>query len=79
VRLDRVFIHSDPVAVNVEALLRTEITNALLAIEALPEVRAALDTLWGAVVGLGPTKHEDYASVAKAIDRLGIPEADILV
>jgi hypothetical protein len=45
-------------AVNVKVALRTEITKALLAIEGLPEVKTALDILWGAVVGLGPTNHE---------------------
>jgi phosphonate transport system substrate-binding protein len=79
VRLDRVFIHSDPVAVNVEANVREKITAALLVIEARPEIKKALDILWGAVVGLGPTRHENYASVETAIDRLAVPEADILV
>jgi ABC-type phosphate/phosphonate transport system substrate-binding protein len=79
IRLDRVFIQSDPVAVNVDAALRAPITKALLAIAARDEIRSALDIFWGAVVGLGPTKHENYASVESAIRKLAIPEADVLV
>ncbi|WP_165226245.1 phosphate/phosphite/phosphonate ABC transporter substrate-binding protein [Aquisphaera insulae] len=78
-RLDRVFIHSDPVAVNLEPHLREAITRAMLTIAGREEIKQALDIFWGAVVGLGPIRHENYNSVATAIDRLGIPEADILV
>ena len=78
-RLDRVFIHSDPVAINVDPSLRDPITQALLAISTRDSIKKALDIFWGAVVGLGPTRHENYSSVEKAIDRLAIPEGDILV
>jgi phosphonate transport system substrate-binding protein len=79
IRLDRVFIHSDPVAVHVDPLLRDPITRALLAIATREPIKKALDVFWGAVVGLGPTRHENYQSVEDAINRLNIPEGDILV
>lgn len=79
VRLDRVFIHSDPVAVLVDDLVRTQLTECMVAIASRPEIKQALDIFWGAVVGLAPTEHANYASVEQAIARLGIPENDLLV
>jgi hypothetical protein len=79
IRLDRVFIHSDPVAINVEPTLRAPLTKALLAIATRTPIKKALDIFWGAVVGLGQTQHENYSSVEKAIDQLAIPEESILV
>lgn len=79
IRLDRVFIHSDPVATNVDSAARERISAALLTIASRDAIKSALDIFWGAVVGLGPTRHENYDSVATAIDGLAIPERDILV
>lgn len=79
VRLDRTFIHSDPVAINVKPELAAPITTALLTIATRQPIKKALDVFWGAVVGLGPTRHENYESVEKAINRLAIPEEDILL
>jgi ABC-type phosphate/phosphonate transport system substrate-binding protein len=78
-RIGRRDIHSDPVAVVVDdGNLRSAIEQSLLAIEALDPVKKALDVFWGAVFGLGPTKHANYKSIEDAIDSLGIPEADVL-
>ncbi|QIF02017.1 PhnD/SsuA/transferrin family substrate-binding protein [Roseimicrobium sp. ORNL1] len=79
IRLDRVFIHSDPVAVLVDDATRAQLTESMVTIAARPEIKHALDVFWGAVVGLAPTTHENYASVEHAITRLGIPENDLLV
>ena len=54
------------------------ITAALLEIEKLDTVKKALDIFWGAVFGLGPTRHENYRSIEQAIDSLAIPESDVL-
>lgn len=79
IRIGRRDIHSDPVAIIVDdALLRTQIEQALLAIESQPVVKKALDVFWGAVLGLGPTRHENYRSIEDSIKGLGIPEGDIL-
>jgi ABC-type phosphate/phosphonate transport system substrate-binding protein len=79
VELARREIHSDPVAVNVEDdAVRERLTRALLAVAEREEVKADLDIFWGAVKGLGPTRHENYASIEAAIDSLGIPESDVL-
>jgi hypothetical protein len=51
---------------------------ALLEIEKLDTVKEALDVFWGAVCGLGPTRHENYRSIEEAIDSLNIPESDVL-
>lgn len=78
-RIGRRDIHSDPVALILDDdELRGEIEKALLAIEKLPAVKTALDIFWGAVFGLGPTKHENYRSIEESIDSLGIPESDVL-
>lgn len=77
-RLDRRDIHSDPVAVCVDEELREQITAALLAIGERDEVKQQLDVFWGAVQGLGPTRHENYDSIERAINGLGITEADVL-
>jgi ABC-type phosphate/phosphonate transport system substrate-binding protein len=72
-------IHSDPVAVNIaDAALGTLMTTCLLSIATRPEIQNALDVFWGAVRGLGPTVHQNYQSIADAIDSLGIAEADVL-
>lgn len=78
-RIGRRVIHSDPVAVIVDDNeLRDAITAALLEIEKLDTVKVALDVFWGAVFGLGPTRHENYRSIEEAIDSLAIPESDVL-
>lgn len=77
--LDRMIIHSDPVAVCVaDEGLRHEIEASLLTIAAEDKVQDSLGVFWGKVVGLGPTRHENYASIEEAIDSLGISEKDIL-
>jgi phosphonate transport system substrate-binding protein len=78
-RLDRMIIHSDPVAVCVgDPSLRANLEASLLAIAEEESVKQALDIFWGGVVGLGRTKHENYASIEQAIDSLAIREEDIL-
>jgi len=54
------------------------ITSSLLNIETLQPVKEALDVFWGAVKGLGSTRHENYATIERAIDELNIPESDVL-
>ena len=58
--------------------LRAAIERALLAIEKLDTVKVALDVFWGAVFGLGPTRHENYRTIEESMDSLGIPESDVL-
>jgi ABC-type phosphate/phosphonate transport system substrate-binding protein len=78
-RIGRRDIHSDPVALILDDdALRAEIEKALLVIEKLPAVKTALDVFWGAVFGLGPTRHENYKSIEDSIDSLGIAESDVL-
>jgi phosphonate transport system substrate-binding protein len=79
VELARREIHSDPVAVNIQDdAVREALTQALLAVGEREDVKADLDIFWGSVKGLGPTRHENYASIEAAIDSLGIPENDVL-
>jgi ABC-type phosphate/phosphonate transport system substrate-binding protein len=78
IQLARRDIHSDPVATGVSPELRHLLTDSLLAIGARDEVKKQLDIFWGAVRGLGPTDHKNYASIEAAINSLGISEADIL-
>ncbi len=77
-RLARVIIHSDPIAVRVPDDLRATLTSSLIETSARDDTREHLDVFWGAVKGLGPTRHENYASIEQAIDDLRISEADVL-
>jgi ABC-type phosphate/phosphonate transport system substrate-binding protein len=77
-RLARVIIHSDPIAVCVPDDLRAALTASLIETSARDDSREHLDVFWGAVKGLGPTRHENYASIEQAIDDLRISEADVL-
>jgi ABC-type phosphate/phosphonate transport system substrate-binding protein len=78
VRIARRDIHSDPVAVRASDDVRALLTEALLAIAHREDVKTQLDVFWGAVKGLGPARHENYASIETAIDAVGISEADVL-
>jgi phosphonate transport system substrate-binding protein len=78
VRIARRDIHSDPVAGCVADDVRALLSDALVAIGGREQVKSALDVFWGAVKGLGPTRHENYGSIEAAIDSLGISEADVL-
>jgi phosphonate transport system substrate-binding protein len=72
-------IHSDPVAVNIaDAALRAHLEQSLLTIGTIPDIQNALDIFWGAVRGLGPTRHQNYASIEQSIDSLGLSESDVL-
>jgi ABC-type phosphate/phosphonate transport system substrate-binding protein len=77
-RLARRDIHSDPVAVCVDDALRPQITESLVAISTRPDVKEHLEVFWGAVKGLGRTRHENYASIEQAIGSLALSEADVL-
>src|SRR5688500_14137464 len=71
-------IHSDPVAVLLDDEPARQVSDALVEIGRRADVVKLLDLFWGQVGGLGPTTHQNYASIEGAIRKLGIPEADLL-
>lgn len=82
VRLGREDIHSDPVVVHSGALpepITLEVLQTSCAkIAKTAAVQTALDLFWGWVKDLSPTKHENYASIIRAIERLHLDERDML-
>lgn len=82
IQLGREDIHSDPVVVDTDNLPKgvtlEAITAACVAISDDLEVLAALDLFWGWVKGLAPTRHENYGSIERALDRLHLTDADMV-
>jgi ABC-type phosphate/phosphonate transport system substrate-binding protein len=82
VRLGRENIHSDPVAVDTDRLparlTLAGMQKALGAAAKTPSGKAALELFWGEVKDLTPTKHENYASIERALEGLSLGEKDML-
>lgn len=82
IRLGREDIHSDPVVVDTDNLpdgvTLEAITAACVTISDDPAVLAALDLFWGWVKGLAPTRHENYGSIERALERLHLTDADMV-
>lgn len=79
VQLARRDMHSDPVAVHIpDDQFRNHLTDALIAIGERDEIKRHLDIFWGAVKGLGRTRHENYRSIEDALDSLNLPEHAVL-
>jgi len=82
VRIGKENIHSDPVVVH-SGILPAPVTleaiqSACTKVAKTPSVQKALDLFWGWVKDLSPTKHENYASIEKALGALNLEEADML-
>jgi len=82
IRLEREFIHSDPVVINTSALPKGvdfELIQASCSeIAKTKPVQDALDLFWGWVKDLSPTKHSNYRSIEEALERLNLNEDDML-
>ena len=82
IQLGREDIHSDPVVVDTDNLppgiTLDAIAAACVAVSEDPEVLAALDLFWGWVKGLAPTRHENYGSIERALERLHLTAADMV-
>lgn len=78
-RIKKIDIHSDPVAVNKQLLPDFEMfVQSLTDISSNGEVKGFLEDFWGNVTKLGPTQHENYASIEDAIINLNLTEQNIL-
>jgi phosphonate transport system substrate-binding protein len=82
VRIGKENIHSDPVVVRTDILPEPvtlqAIQNACTQVAKTPPVKEALDLFWGWVKDLSPTKHENYASIERALEALKLEETDML-
>jgi len=75
----RTDIHSDPVAINIQdKQLRNAVIAALHKSSENPQMQEALNICWGGVKSLGPTKHENYASIESALNILNLTANDML-
>ncbi|MGB8194009.1 MAG: PhnD/SsuA/transferrin family substrate-binding protein [Chitinophagaceae bacterium] len=79
VTISKVDIYSDPVAVRKDLVPDAEkLTESLVSISALPEIKKALEDFWGNVSRLGKADPEKYSLIGKALDALSLSDKDIL-
>jgi phosphonate transport system substrate-binding protein len=77
--ISKVDIYSDPVAIRKDLVPDAgKLTESLISISGLPEVRRALEDFWGNVTKLGQADPSKYSLIAEALEALNLSDKDIL-
>ena len=77
--ISKVDIYSDPVVVRMDLVPDVQkLTESLIYISSLPNIKTSLQTFWGNVTRLGKAEPQKYSLISDALNSLSLSDKDIL-